>query len=323
MSGFAPRSILLTGASGFVGRRLAKRLAAFAAPGARLTALGRREPPVGWVDLRADITDELAVSRAVAAAKPEVVVHLAAQSSVGAAREAAEATWRTNFGGSFALAVACGRHAPEAVVLYVSSAEVYGMSFCDGPVDEDAPMRPQNPYARSKAAAEQAICDVLSPSNHLIVARPFNHTGAGQDERFVLPSFAAQIARIEAGLQEPVMRVGNLDAERDFLHVEDVCDAYIALLDKARGGPAREVYNVSSATTRPVSAILDEMRSLSSARFSIEIDPARLRASDIPRASGHNERLRAATHWAAKISARAILDELLQSARSSYNGSTL
>ncbi len=315
MSAEGPSSIVMTGAGGFVGRRLAIHLAKFAAPGARLTAIERSEPPAGWDGVRADVTDEAAVARIVATARPDVVVHLAAQSSVGAAETAAKATWRTNFEGSFALAAACSTHAPHAVVLFASSAEVYGASFGDVPLDEDAPLRPRNPYGRSKAAAEQAMADVLAPTNRLIVSRAFNHTGAGQDERFALPSFAAQIARIEAGAQPPVMKVGNLDAERDFLHVEDVCDAYLALLGAAPRLPFRSVFNISSGAARPIRAYLEEMKVLSGAEFKIEIDPERTRAIDIPKAAGRNDRMRISTGWLPKRAPAHFLEELLTFAR--------
>ena len=117
----------------------------------------------------------------------------------------------------------------------MSSSDVYGASFRQGPATEETPPAPLNPYAASKLAAELMLRDVLPSSSKLIIARAFNHTGPGQDERFVLPSFAAQIARIEAGLAEPRLRVGDLAAERDFMHVADVADAYVRLLERAGG----------------------------------------------------------------------------------------
>ena len=182
--------ILLTGGGGFVGGYLAPMLA-HAAPAARKVVLSRDPASIkGWDLALCDIVDASTVAALVQDLRPDLVVHLAAQSSVGASHHAGEDTWRVNLCGSLALAAACARFAPEAVVLFSSSAEGYGKSFLAGAVDEHAPLEPQNSYARSKAAAEHMLDDVLAPTNALIVARAFNHTGPGQDERFVLPSFS-------------------------------------------------------------------------------------------------------------------------------------
>ncbi len=313
----ARATILVTGASGFVGRRLAPHLARWAGPDAQLTAMIiDSSPPQGFNAVHGDVADEAQVDAAIATLRPSLIIHLAAQSSVGASTANAAATWRTNFGGAFALATACARHVPDATVLFVSSSEVYGQSFRDGPASEETALRPQNPYARSKAAAEAAFADVLSPDNRLIVARPFNHTGAGQDERFVLPSFAAQIAAIEAGLQEPVIRTGNLDVERDFLHVDDVCRAYIALIEHADTLPKRSVFNICSGTAQPLRAILDMMRAKAKVGFEIVVDPARLRSNDIARAVGRCDTLIAATGYAPRTDMNALADELIGHFRS-------
>ena len=315
MSGLGPAAILLTGASGFVGRRIIPRLAAVAPPGSRLVALCRGAAPEGWTAAGADIADSNAIAALIARECPRVIIHLAAQSSVGAAAGAVEATWNVNALGAFALATACAHHAPEAVLMFASSGEVYGDSFLTGPVGEDAPPRPKNAYARSKLAAEGMFADILASTNRLLIVRAFNHTGAGQDARFVLPSFAQQIAAIEAGSQPPVMRVGNLDRARDFLDVEDVCDAYLALLAHADRLPARAIFNVASGRTQQIGDLLLRMRDMSGTKFEIDIDPARLRSSEIPTAAGRNDRLTAATGWAPKRSIDALLHELLEDAR--------
>jgi GDP-4-dehydro-6-deoxy-D-mannose reductase len=309
--------ILLTGADGFVGGYLAPALAAFA-PRAERLALRRpgiASGPKNWPVAEADIADRGAVADIVARFRPDLIVHLAAQSSVGGARDAAEATWRVNFDGSFALASACARAASTATFVFVSSSEVYGLSFLGGPLDEDAPLRPINVYARTKAAAEAVIADVLPERARLVVTRSFNHIGPGQDERFALPSFAAQIARIEAGLQPPLVKVGNLDAERDFLDVRDVCDAYLALIALAPELPARSVFNVASGVARSLHSLLEAMRAQSATPFEIAIDPERLRASEIPRAVGVSDKLRARTGWAPSRPIEDTLAAMLQRAR--------
>ncbi len=210
---------------------------------------------------------------------------------------------------------ACARAAPAATLFFVSSSEVYGRSFLAGPVGEDAPLQPMNVYARSKAAAEQVLADVLPAAARLIVARSFNHTGPGQDERFVLPSFAAQIARIEAHRQPAEIRVGDLDAARDFLDVRDVCRAYVALIEAAPALPARSVFNVASGSSRSIRSLLEILASQSSARFAVVVDDTRLRSVEIPNAVGRNDRLRAAVDWTPIHPIDETLAALLQRAR--------
>jgi GDP-4-dehydro-6-deoxy-D-mannose reductase len=193
-------------------------------------------------------------------------------------------------------------HSPQAHLLYVSSAEVYGASLISGaPATEQTLLQPMNPYAAAKAAADilvrQAAADGLSAT----IMRPFNHTGAGQSESFVAPSFAGQIARIEAGLQPPVLSVGSLDEERDFLDVRDVVRAYIMALD-ARATLARgEVFNVASGTAVRIGDLLDRL--LRQARLPIEvrIDPDRLRRAPVPKAIGASSHLRKTLNWSPQI----------------------
>lgn len=312
------RRILMTGAFGFVGGHLAPACRAAAAAEAERLALrrpGTQGEADGWAVAEAEIYDRDAVADIVARFAPDLVVHLAAQASVGDTRNDPEATWQINFDGAFALASACTRFAPAATFFLVSSGEVYGSSFLAGPLDETAPLRPANAYARSKAAAEQVVADVLRPRAQLIVVRPFNHIGPGQDERFALPSFAAQIARIEAAAQPPCIEVGNLEAERDFLDVADVCEAYVALLRAAPELPARALFNVASGVPHSIRSLLEALRKLSSTPFEIAVDPNRLRASEIPRAVGVSDRLRAQTGWKPSRPIEATLAALLGRAR--------
>lgn len=311
------RSILLTGGGGFVGRQLAPLLAAAAPDAARLilSRSGGELIASGWQATEVDLTDGGAVEAVVAQARPDLVVHLAAQSSVAASRDTAEMTWRVNFDGSFALARACARYAPDCTMLFTSSSEVYGESFRDGPAGEETPLRPLNVYARSKAAAEMVLADVLPPTAKLVVARAFNHTGPGQDERFVLPSFALQVARIEAGLQTPVMMVGNIDVARDFLHLRDVCEAYLDLLRAAPELPPRSIFNIASGTSVRLRDLLERMRAASRVPFAVTVDPVRLRSGDIARAEGRGGRLHAATGWRPRNDPYSIVDELLEVSR--------
>jgi len=307
----------MTGGTGFVGRYLAPRLEA-AAPEAERAVLLRSPsdiPPTGWQTIYGDIVDPVRTAEVIAGFRPDLIVHMAAQASVGQSHDTSENTWAVNFGGSFSLAKAVAAHAPKAVLLFTSSAEVYGLSLGEGPVDEQAPLRPQNCYARSKAATEFMLTDVYPKTGQVIIARPFNHLGAGQDERFVMASLAAQIARIEAGLQEPVVRVGNTDAARDFVDVNDVCDAYIHLLAHAPAIRKRDVFNISTGQARKVQELFTLLIGASKARFAVEVDPARLRPNDIPVALGVNRKIVELTGWTPGRLLSETVQELLDGAR--------
>lgn len=293
--------ILVTGGGGFVGGYLLQGLGK-AAAGARITVL-KRDPDDGSASesVVADITDAAAMDGLIARLRPDIVVHLAAQASVGGSAAAAEATWKVNFQGSYNLALAVGRHVPRATLLNVSTGEVYGRSFLLGTAGENTPLQPNSPYARSKAAVEMMLQDVLPASAQLITVRPFNHTGPGQDERFVVPSFAAQIARLERQGSGASIRVGNLDACRDFLDVRDVVDAYLRILERAADLPRRSCFNVASGTARPIRQILDLLLAQASHKINVEHDPARMRPSEIEVAAGSADFLAKATGWMPQI----------------------
>jgi GDP-4-dehydro-6-deoxy-D-mannose reductase len=309
--------ILLTGGSGFVGSYLCEALAA-EYPAARRAALvrpGDAFAGAGWTPVVADLLDESAIRRAVADIQPDLAVHLAGQASIGQALGAAEQTWRVNFHGSFALASALARHAPGATVLFASSATVYGDSLRGGAVDESALLSPLDSYARSKAAAESAFVDLLRGESRLVVARPVNHTGPRQSSaNFVLASFAAQIAAIEAGRREPRLRVGNLSSVRDFLDVRDVVDAYLGLIRKAPDFSDRvSVFNVSSGAPYSIRSLLNILRVRAHVDFTEQIDEKLLRPSnsDVPSMSCDASRLRAAIGWSPRHSIEDTLQSLL------------
>jgi GDP-4-dehydro-6-deoxy-D-mannose reductase len=304
--------ILMTGASGFVGCRLAPALQA-AYPAAALAAISYSPSDTcpGWTTFCADLADADAINAVVCSWRPNLIVHLAAQSSVGEESKFVESTWRTNGVGALNLASAIARTVPESIVFNVSTGEVYGSSFLNGRASETTPLSPRSVYARSKAAAETIFQDVLPPESRLVTVRPLNHTGAGQDERFVLPSFAAQIARIEAGLVPPKLQVGNLDIERDFLDVRDVIDAYLLILAGPEALPRRAVLNVASGKPRRIGDLLDVMVSASTRPFDVEIDPARLRPAEIPRIVGDASAVRRHFGWIPKYSVDELVVELL------------
>jgi GDP-4-dehydro-6-deoxy-D-mannose reductase len=306
---------LITGGSGFVGRYLRTALEERLI-GTDLICTTRKENALKtghWFSV--DLTDGSTVKALVKEYRPDLVVHLAAQSSSGLSAEACGETWRVNVGGAITLAEALASHTPHVTVLNISSAEVYGQSFLDGPATEYAVLRPLSVYGRTKAVAEAAFDDILPDTARLITVRPFNHTGPGQDERFVVPSLTAQIVRIEHGEQAPPLRVGNLDSERDFLDVRDVVRAYAELIEHAQTLPMRSVFNVATGCEVRISEILSRLQAMAKRAIPVEQDPARMRASDIPCAVGNASAIHSAIGWTPEIGLDQTLYEILEDMR--------
>lgn len=304
------RRILITGAGGFVGTHLRVALAESADVVVPFVANCRTRSLHG-----VDLLDRAAVDAVLEEVKPDAVIHLAAQSSVARGAFEEGATWEVNLAGSLNLALAIARHVPAATVLFASSGEVYGASFLAGPATERTVANPLTTYAKSKRLAELVFDSVLPSSNQLIIARPFNHTGPGQREDFVLPSFVAQVARIERGIQAPYLRVGNLDVSRDFLDVRDVIDAYLALIEAAPRLPKRFTCNIASGEARPLRSILTTLQKLSNVSFEWVVDPARVRSVDVPVVQGDSTLLRSLTGWTPKTDVITMLQRLLDDRR--------
>lgn len=286
--------VLVTGASGFVGGHLIPRLEA---EGHTVTA----------TDLDLDVTDAVAVEARIAAIGPEAIVHLAAVSSVAFSWKNPGLTYRVNYVGTRSLLEAVRRRAPKARVLLVSSADVYGSAKPGtAPFDETSPLRPRSPYSRSKAAADLLAGVFADRGVDVLRVRPFNHTGRGQTDAFVLPSFARQVAAIEAGRAEPVLRVGNLESVRDFLDIQDVIDAYVLLLETPV--PA-DVYNVSSGVGVKIAEAIRILCELAGIDPRIEVNPDFYRPTDI--AVGSATHLQAASGWRPRVPFRLTLESLL------------
>lgn len=276
------RRILVTGASGFVGAHL-RGVLRDAFPGVELTAATRGEPTQGWDRIvLLDVLDPASCAAAVGAVRPDAVLHLAAQADVALSFRDPAVTWRANLLGTLALAEAVRAEAPDAVLVHASSAEIYGLAFQAGlPLAEDAPLRPANPYAASKAAADLALGEMALRGLRAIRLRPVNHTGPGQSERFVVAAFARQVALIAAGRQAPVIRTGALDRWRDFLDVTDVCAGYVAALRAAPTLPSGAVFNLATGTPRHIGTILTDLIRLAGIAAGIEADATRLRPTDV------------------------------------------
>lgn len=301
-----PHRILVTGASGFVGRHLTTMLRT-AFPNAVVTP-SVTSPPLP------DIRDPQAVSDLIRALRPDACIHLAAVSAVTAARTDPDRAWSVNLHGTLTLARAILRNAPYCVLLHVSSGEVYGGTPSDGwPLDETAVPRPRTVYAASKAAADLAIGALVSDGLRAIRLRPFNHIGPGQSAAFAVAAFARQIARIEAGLQPPVLTTGALDARRDFLDVRDVCAAYLAALTLADTLSSGTILNIASGTARRIGDVLADLLALAHLDAAIESAPALVRTNETALSLGSADAARLALGWAPRIpwydTLRDVLDD--------------
>jgi GDP-4-dehydro-6-deoxy-D-mannose reductase len=302
-------SILVTGAAGFAGRHLLAHLRASAA-GHQVLAWSRQphddDRQVHW--RRVDITDKHAVHQAITGARPARIVHLAGSPHVGQSWRNSLLPLQTNVLGTHHLLEAVRLHSPDSRVVVVTSAMIYQASTA--PLTEDAPLVPSSPYGLSKLAQDQlALAAAHDDGLQVVVARPFNHIGPGQDPTFAISSFARQIALIEAGLAPAVLQVGNLDAERDLTDVRDVVDAYVRLLDHGRAG---RPYNICTGTAHRIGDLLDRLIALARVPVTRTVDPDRLRPSDMPRLVGDSTRVRTELGWAPQRPLQQTLGDTLE-----------
>jgi len=305
--------VLITGMSGFAGQHLTRLLLAtthWTLIGiSRSTQGDRVSPRVFWWKI--DLRDADAVTRLLRYERPDIIIHLAAQSHVPTAWKQPWETYEANLRGQLNLFEGAIAANLSPRFLIVSSNEVYGRPAEDHPLPfrETHPMRPTNPYAVSKAAQElMALQYHRSHGFDVVIARPFNHFGPDQAARFVASDFARQIAEIELGRREPIMHLGNMQAQRDFTDVRDVAQAYLALIRLADGG---QVYNVCSGQPRSIQSLLDTMLSLTQARITQHSDPSRFRVADTPVSYGDPSRIQQATGWQPRISFEQTVVDLL------------
>ena len=298
--------ILITGATGFVGTHLIRHLRR-AEPAARITGTVHGHAPPededsvryvpcdvaanGGADIRALLREET----------PDHLYHLAGAAS-GAGQDR-EAIHRANVEGTRTVMAAAAEEMPLGRVLFVSTGYVYGDCDPDRPAGEGDVLRPAGAYAESKRDAEP-----IARAAGAIIVRAFNHTGPGQTTAFAVPAFAAQIAAIERGARPPELRVGNLEAQRDFLDVRDVVRAYHGLMTR---GAAGAVYNVCRGEAVSMQFLLDQLLALGTVPITVSRDPQRMRPADIAASVGDSSRLREATGWQPEIALSQTLRDTL------------
>lgn len=275
--------VLITGIGGFVGPRLARHLLE---TGHRVsgTWLENTPPPrlEKGVDLyHADLLDPASLEKAVRLSSPDAIVNLAGLSHVGESWKRPGEYFQVNvIGTENLLDAAAGRP-----VVVASSAEVYGpVPEDEQPIGEDRPVDPRSPYALTKAAAER-----LALQRGAVVARSFNLVGPGQAAQFAMPSFAAQLLAIAKGECEPVLRVGNLSARRDFVHVDDGAAAFRVLAERGHPG---HVYNIAGGRAFSIAEALERLMAVSGVRAEVRQEADRMRPVDLPLLLGDAHRLR-------------------------------
>ncbi len=294
---------IVTGASGFVGQYLCEHLQA---EGDEVIGLDRRHDP------SFDIVDRASVFKAFSAASPDTIYHLAAATHVGRSWEAPVETVRVNVEGTLnvldaALTAGVGR------VLFVGSAEEYGLSANDCErVPEDAVLRPTTPYGASKVAASYfALQAQLGTDLAVVRTRPFNHTGPGQGQEFVVPAIARRIAEAERDGNDEII-VGRTDTIREMNDVRDIVRAYRLLV---LHGAAGAVYNVCSGVGMTIGEVVERLVLLARRPLRVRQDPQFVRPVDVPRLVGDPSRLQAATGWAPEYAVDETLADVLDEAR--------
>jgi GDP-4-dehydro-6-deoxy-D-mannose reductase len=314
--------ILVTGAGGFVGSHLTKHLQEVM-PDAELhgTTLSDVSADVNNVPLhKIDLKDAAQVRSLLSDLKPDRIYHLAAQAFVPRSFEEPWETLENNILAQLNLIQESLKLELRPRLLVVGSAEIYGPVRPEElPLTEDSDLRPSSPYSVSKIAQDMLGLQYhLSHDLPIMRARPFNHFGPGQRDTFVAPGFATQIAAIESGEQPPVLKVGDLSAQRDFTDVRDIVRAYRLIIEQGEPG---QVYNVCSGQAHSIQHLLDTLLSYSSISIEVRVDPDRLRPVTVPVLEGSYDRLHRATGWEPQIPFERTLADILNDCRQRINSS--
>lgn len=309
------RLLMITGSNGFVGQTITKTVLNHHADDFHLT--GFVDPETGQ---NTDVTNAQAVHRTISHIKPDCLIHLAAVAAPRRAQNDLSRAWEVNLMGTLNVVQAILQHSPATHMVWSGSSEAYGNSFnfTPSPITETAALEPLNAYGATKAAADIMLHQMASNGLNVVIFRPFNHTGPGQSPDYVVPTFASQIAKIEANLQAPVINVGNLEARRDFLHVNDVVKAYLLALSKPliRSGNR---YNISTGQPITIGYILEYLLSLSKIDIDVNVDRERFTNSMVPTATGRFTSVHNEYGWSPSITIEDTLQSVLNFERDKYN----
>jgi GDP-4-dehydro-6-deoxy-D-mannose reductase len=299
--------VLITGGTGFVGTHLTQYLRSRAVEIAVLAWNVPSSSPDAVKRYAVDIRNADGVRAVVREISPTHIYHLAGISVVADSWSNPRLTYEVNVLGAYNLFEAAMSLPSPPRILNVSTAQLYASSL--RPLTEDSAIRPENPYAASKAMSELvALPYCKSNGGGIITARAFNHTGPGQATSFVLPRIAEQFAQIRMGKRPPVIRLGNINLKRDFTDVRDVVRAYNMLLDKGKVG---ETYNVCRGSTIALTEIVEKFQSLAEVRVSIEPDPNMIRSGEADETCGDSSKICAATGWTPQIPLEKTIRDLL------------
>jgi GDP-4-dehydro-6-deoxy-D-mannose reductase len=304
---------LITGIGGFVGRHLLQHLRQ---QGDEVCGLGRPLDCLGLATdavrvYPADLQDRAAVEAVIREVRPEAVYHLAAQSSTGDSLVDPWATISNNLLSQLNLFEALLAAGLRPRTLVIGSSDEYGRVRPEEvPTNEDVPLRPTTPYAVSKVGQDVMGHQYFAQHGLPVIrVRPFNHTGPGHDARFVIPSFARQLAQIERGEREPVLRVGNLDVARDFTDARDMVRAYrLAVL----AGVPGDVYNLGRGRSMRIAEMVSDLIAMCRVPVRVEADPALLRPTDVPRQEADTRKFTELTGWQPQIPWHTTLLDTLQ-----------
>lgn len=301
------KKVLIFGIGGFVGKYLAQE---FVQNGYMI--FGSDKVKNGLSEeihfFSADLLDANQVEKVISNVLPDMIINLAAISSVGASWGIPQLTMSVNVIGALNILEAARKQNTSPKVMFIGSSEEY--AYSDKPINEETKLNANNPYGISKMAQEKFATVYRERYNmQIYCVRPFNHTGVGQKDNFVLPSFCKQVAEIEKSGKPGIIKVGNLQAERDFCDVRDIVKAYRMIIESE---DCTKIYNVGSGEAFSLKDLLEYIISFSNQKIEIEIDPERFRPIDTPRICCDYGLISQELGWKPRFSIKKTLQELYE-----------